>query len=145
MNTVSCIVVVLTGVIPWGCKVQDIIDKGRKAVQVVTSSQRNPLASMLLRGLPGCGKTALAAYIAKSSEFPFVKVISPENMVGFTESAKCAAIKKVFDDAYKSELSCIVVDNIERLLGKSHDHHMIIIKSILIFQIMYQLDQDFLI
>lgn len=107
---------VYNGVIPWGCKVQDIIDKGRKAVQVVTSSQRNPLASMLLRGLPGCGKTALAAYIAKSSEFPFVKVISPENMVGFTESAKCAAIKKVFDDAYKSELSCIVVDNIERLL-----------------------------
>jgi vesicle-fusing ATPase len=37
-------------------------------------------------------------------------------MVGFTESAKCLHIRKFFDDAYRSTLSCIVVDNIERLL-----------------------------
>ncbi len=43
-------------------------------------------------------------------------MISPENMIGFTEGAKCQAVKKVFDDAYKSELSCIVIDDIERLL-----------------------------
>jgi len=36
--------------------------------------------------------------------------------VGFTETAKCMQIRKVFDDAYKSTLSCILVDNIERLL-----------------------------
>ena len=40
--------------------------------------------------------------------------------MGFSESAKCQAIKKVFDDAYKSELSCIVIDDTERLLGKNH-------------------------
>lgn len=68
----------------------------------------------------GCGKTALAAHIARESHFPFVKVVTPENMVGFSESAKCQAIKKVFDDAYKSELSCIVIDDTERLLGKNH-------------------------
>lgn len=84
---------------------------------MVASSQRTPLVSLLLRGDPGCGKTALAAYMAKLSEFPFVKILSPENMVGYNEAAKCAAIKKVFDDAYKSELSCIVIDDIERLLG----------------------------
>ncbi len=39
-------------------------------------------------------------------------------MIGFTEGAKCQAIKKVFDDAYKSELSCIMIDDIERLLGE---------------------------
>lgn len=72
-----------------------------------------------LAGSAGCGKTALAAYIAKESNFPFVKVISPENMVGFGETAKCEVIRKVFDDAYKSELSCIVLDDIEGLLGGS--------------------------
>ncbi|KAJ9581859.1 hypothetical protein L9F63_003790, partial [Diploptera punctata] len=61
-------------------------------------------------------KTALAAQLAKNSDFPFVKVCSPEEMVGFTESAKCLYIRKVFDDAYRSQLSCILVDNIERLL-----------------------------
>ena len=35
------------------------------------------------------------------SGFPFVKICSPDDMVGFTESAKCKAIKKVFDDAYR--------------------------------------------
>ena len=44
-------------------------------------------------------------------------MISPENMIGFSEGAKCQAIKKVFDDAYKSELSCVMIDDIERLLG----------------------------
>ena len=39
-------------------------------------------------------------------------------MIGFAEGAKCGAIKKVFDDAYKSELSCIVVDDLERLFGE---------------------------
>ncbi len=51
------------------------------------------------------------------STYISLQVLSPENMIGFTEGAKCAAIKKVFDDAYKSELSCIIIDDIKRLLG----------------------------
>lgn len=41
-------------------------------------------------------------------------------MVGFSEPQKVAAINKVFADSYKSPLSVIVVDNLERLLGKFH-------------------------
>ena len=39
-------------------------------------------------------------------------------MIGFSKNAKCQAIKEIFDDAYKSELSCIIIDDIERLLGE---------------------------
>lgn len=46
-------------------------------------------------GPPNSGKTALAAEIAKRSDFPFVKVCSPADMVGYTESAKCLTLKKV--------------------------------------------------
>lgn len=46
-------------------------------------------------GPPNSGKTALAAQLAKNSDFPFVKVCSPEEMVGFTESSKCLQIRKV--------------------------------------------------
>ena len=42
-------------------------------------------------------------------------------MVGFNENQKVAAISKVFSDSYKSPLSVVVVDNIERLLG-AYDH-----------------------
>lgn len=74
------------------------------------------MVSVLLEGPPNAGKTALAAQLAKNSDFPFIKICSPEDMVGFNESSKCLQIRKVFDDAYKSTLSCILVDNIERLL-----------------------------
>ena len=37
-------------------------------------------------------------------------------MVGQSEAGKCAKIARIFADSYKSPLSMIVVDNIERLL-----------------------------
>jgi vesicle-fusing ATPase len=59
----------------------------------------------------------LAASIASSSDFPFIKLVSPENMVGYSENAKMNEISKIFNDAYKSPFSVIVIDAIERLLG----------------------------
>ncbi|THF96042.1 hypothetical protein TEA_010809 [Camellia sinensis var. sinensis] len=62
-----------------------------------------------------CGKTAMAATVGIDSDFPYVKIISAETMIGRSESSKCAQIVKVFEDAYKSPLSIIIVDDIERL------------------------------
>ena len=108
------------GIIQWGEQVQDILDIGKESVRVTKESQCMPLVSLLLRGRHGSGKTALAAYMAKLSDITFIKVLSPENMVGFNESAKCLAIKKVFEDAYRSLVSCVVIDDIDRLLGEYH-------------------------
>lgn len=72
-----------------------------------------------MHGIPGSGKTALAATIAQRSAFPFIKLISPANMVGFSEWEKIAYINKVFNDSYKSPMSVVVVDSIERLIGRS--------------------------
>ena len=62
------------------------------------------------------GKTALASTLALNSGFPLIKMISPENMVGFGDIQKLNAINKVFEDSYKSTMSVVVVDDIERLL-----------------------------
>lgn len=104
------------GIINWGTPVSSILEDGMLFIQQARSTEASGLVSVLLEGPPNSGKTALAAQLAKNSDFPFVKVCSPEEMVGFTESAKCLHIRKVFDDAYRSQLSCILVDNIERLL-----------------------------
>lgn len=56
--------------------------------------------------------------MALASDFPFIKIISPESMVGFSEGQKIAQLNKIFTDSYKSPLSVIVVDSIERLLGR---------------------------
>lgn len=53
------------------------------------------LVSVLVEGPPNAGKTALAAQLAKNSDFPFIKICSPDDMVGFSESAKCLQIRKV--------------------------------------------------
>lgn len=104
------------GIIVWGNPVQDILEDGRLLLQQAAGSDGSGLVSIMLEGAPNAGKTALAAQLALNSGFPFVKICSPDDMVGFTESAKCMMIRKIFDDAYRSSNSCIVVDNIERLI-----------------------------
>uniref|UniRef100_A0A673BIS2 Vesicle-fusing ATPase n=1 Tax=Sphaeramia orbicularis TaxID=375764 RepID=A0A673BIS2_9TELE len=104
------------GIIRWGDPVSIILEDGELLVQQTKNSDRTPLVSVLLEGPPNSGKTALAAKISEDSQFPFIKICSPDKMIGHSEIAKCQAIKKIFDDAYKSQLSCVVVDDIERLL-----------------------------
>lgn len=60
---------------------------------------------------------ALAAMSALVSGFPMVRLVSPNDMVGFTEQAKVTALQKAFEDAYKSPAAVLVLDDIERLLG----------------------------
>jgi hypothetical protein len=91
--------------------------EGKLYVEQVRTSDRTHLVSVLMHGPPGSGKSALAASIAMASDFAFVKLISPEAMVGYSELSRIQYISKVFNDSYKSPNSLIVVDNIERLLG----------------------------
>ncbi|XP_019749291.1 vesicle-fusing ATPase-like isoform X2 [Hippocampus comes] len=107
---------IMNGIVRWGDPVLAALEDGELLVQQTKNSEHTPLVSVLLEGPPNSGKTALAAKIAEDSQFPFIKICSPDKMIGHSEIAKCQAIKKIFEDAYKSQLSCIVVDDIERLL-----------------------------
>ncbi|XP_015243660.1 PREDICTED: vesicle-fusing ATPase-like [Cyprinodon variegatus] len=107
---------IMNGIIRWGDPVSAALEDGELLVQQTKNSDRTPLVSVLLEGPPNSGKTALAAKIAEDSQFPFIKICSPDKMIGHSEIAKCQAIKKIFEDAYKSQLSCVLVDDIERLL-----------------------------
>lgn len=107
---------VMNGIIHFNSNVNRILSDGQLFVEQVRKSARTPLVSVLIHGPSGCGKTALAATIAMASDFPFIKLISPDTMVGFSESSKMTAISKVFNDSYRSPYSVIVIDSIERLL-----------------------------
>lgn len=106
----------LHGMVDYGPRYQQIVSSCKTLVRQVENSDNNPLVTALLEGPPGSGKTALASTIALESGFPLVKMVSAESMVGMSEAAKCHAISKIFDDAYKSPLSFIILDEIERLL-----------------------------
>ena len=108
--------VVSNGIMQFAPHIDVILRDGQLRVEQVRTSSRTPLVTALLHGPPGSGKTALAATIAINSGFPFIKLISPENMVGMGDAQKIAYINKVFNDSYKSPLSIIVVDSIEKLI-----------------------------
>lgn len=105
------------GMLHYSETINDILREGELFVKQVSSqNQSTPLLSVLLHGPTGSGKTALASKVAVDSGFPFIKLISPEDMAGFSEAAKVAHIMRVFDSAYKSRTSMVVVDNIEQII-----------------------------
>lgn len=65
----------------------------------------------------GCGKTALTAHLGVESGFPFVKRISADDLLAMGEGGKCGAVTDTFNAAYRSPLSMVIIDDVERVLG----------------------------
>jgi vesicle-fusing ATPase len=103
-------------IIDYGNSYLNINSKLMSLLDQLKNSKSANLMSILLDGVTGTGKTALACDLALKSEFPYVKVISPESLVGLVENGKVGAITKIFEDAYKSPYSIIILDNLERLI-----------------------------
>lgn len=104
------------GIIHFSEAIDGILNEAKLIVKQVQEPDSTPLFSTILYGPPGSGKTALAAKIALDSEYPLIKMCSPDNMIGFNESMKIEHMRRIFDDAYKSPLSVVVIDNIERII-----------------------------
>mmetsp|Transcript_57776 Transcript_57776/g.151953 ORF Transcript_57776/g.151953 Transcript_57776/m.151953 type:complete len:735 (-) Transcript_57776:49-2253(-) len=104
------------GITPYSPEFASILNQGISLVEQVKNSDNSPLLTVLLHGPPGCGKSALSAHLAQRSDYPFVRRVAHENLVGYSEQGKIGAITKIFEDAYKSPLSVIVLDDLERLL-----------------------------
>eukprot|EP00536_Pseudo-nitzschia_multiseries_P005751 jgi/Psemu1/324030/estExt_fgenesh1_pg.C_1120016 len=104
------------GFVPYGSSFDIMMATLGRLVEQVRSSERTPLMSVLLQGPPASGKTAIAAKLAVDSGFPFVRMISADEMIGYSDVSKCQMIHKAFMDSYKSPLSIIFLDDIERLI-----------------------------
>ncbi|GFZ07521.1 AAA-type ATPase family protein [Actinidia rufa] len=111
----------LNGMVDCGSRHEHIYKRTMLLAEQVRVSKGSPLVTCLLEGPSGSGKTAMSATIGIDSDFPYVKIISAESMIGLSESSKCAQIVKVFEDAYKSPLSIIILDDIERYHASSSD------------------------
>ncbi|KAK9705279.1 hypothetical protein RND81_07G044500 [Saponaria officinalis] len=106
----------LNGMVDCGVRHEHIQQRTMLLAEQVKLSKGSPLLTCLLEGPSGSGKTAVAATVGICSDFPYVKIVSAESMIGLSESTKCAHIVKVFEDAYRSPLSVIILDDIERLV-----------------------------
>jgi vesicle-fusing ATPase len=104
------------GFVPYGDSFDLMMGTLERLVEQVRTSDRTPLMSVLLQGPAQSGKTAIAAKLAVDSGFPFVRMISADEMIGYADVSKCQMIHKAFMDSYKSPLSIIFLDDIERLI-----------------------------
>lgn len=102
--------------IRYGEEFERLLKTGQMLVKQVEKSTKTPLLTVLIEGPVGSGKTALAAKLAMDSNFPFAQLVSPDSYVGFSENLKSSRINQVFEDAYRSPISIIILDNLERLL-----------------------------
>jgi len=104
------------GFVDYGDSFGMLMSTMNRLVEQVRSSAKTPLMSVLLEGPAYSGKTAVAAKVAVSSGFPFVRMISADEMIGYSDMSKCQAIHRAFLDSYKSPLSLIFIDDIERII-----------------------------
>jgi vesicle-fusing ATPase len=104
------------GLCSYGPAFEDTWGTLQRLVKQTRNSERTPLLSVLLEGAVSSGKTAIAAKLAAESDFPFIRMISATTMIGFSESRRCSTLLKVFTDSYKSPVSIIFIDDIERII-----------------------------
>ncbi|KAG7109847.1 Vesicular-fusion protein sec18 like [Verticillium longisporum] len=105
------------GIITYSRHIEDIIRTGMGYVNTLKEGQVLDRMSVLFHGPAESGKTAIASHIAMLSEYPFVKLVSPQNLTPFRdEFGKKDYLSKVFADAYKSPLSIVILDNFEQLI-----------------------------
>lgn len=100
----------------YGSQMIDLHKTCLEFIKSVQKSEKTTLLTVLLEGCNGSGKTAIAAKLAMESNFLYVKLISPEMFVGKPDFSKVQEIVKIFEDAYKSSLSLIILDDLERLI-----------------------------
>lgn len=105
------------GIIPYNKKVTEVFHKLQSYVEEVKNSDTERLISILIHGESGVGKTAIASTLALKSEFPFIKMLSAESLVGMSEQGKIASIDNIFRDIYRSPLNVLVIDKIETLIN----------------------------
>ena len=103
------------GIFHFSQTIASILNHGQEYTSQVRSGT-SQLLTVLLHGPKGSGKTALAARIALDSNFPFIKMIRPMDMIGMNELQRVQFLHKVATDAYKSPLNVLVLDNIELLI-----------------------------
>jgi vesicle-fusing ATPase len=105
------------GIIQYNRAMKNIFDRGQSFIDEVRTSETETLISVLIHGASGVGKTAIAATLALNSDFPFIKMLSAESLVGMSEGSKILYIDNVFRDVYKSPLNILVIDKIETLIN----------------------------
>lgn len=82
----------------------------------LAKGEKMPLHSLLVSGSRGSGKTAMVSSAAIKSNYSYIKIIKSIDLVEFNEKEKVTYIINQFKNAYKSEKSLLILENIENII-----------------------------
>lgn len=74
------------------------------------------ITTVLIKGKLGVGKTAFASKLALDLKYPYAKLLASYHLLGMGEQEKVARIAEIFEEAFKSPQSVLVIDDIERII-----------------------------
>lgn len=106
--------------ISWDPMIDIIQQELSEIVELAKSETIGMPYFVLLRGDSNAGLTTIAANMATQTNFPFIQIYSSETADGESEMVRIHHLKKLFQNAARSELSCIVLDDLENVLDYIH-------------------------
>eukprot|EP00949_MAST-11_sp_MAST-11-sp1_P001507 g1507.t1 len=84
-------------------------------------SRASSIASLLLTGADGSGRTTLIEDMVSRMHFDFIRMLRPQSYVGKPYHARIDALVECFADACRSETALLVLDDLE-YLGSREAH-----------------------
>lgn len=79
------------------------------------SEESTGLMCFCISGPPATGLTSFAVSQA-SQRFDYVKTVTAKQFIGKSEDGVCAEIREIFENAYRSRESAIVIDDIDSII-----------------------------
>jgi len=112
------------GFITWSEEVKGLLEECKNLIDQLVASPVLRSLSLLLVGPPGSGKTSITVFLGKMLNIPLVKIILPEEFLGKSDQHVAGELHNIFKDLYRSPVSLLIIDNIERLLSYSDVGHV---------------------
>ncbi len=117
--------------VPFNDAIQGIIESTEEDFLTLQATQGNPTRCILLSGIKGVGKTALAVHLAVNSKAPFVSLITSGDLAGLSESERIHRLDAEFKKTQQSKYSVLVLDNLEGILGATRDGRSYLTQTVL--------------
>lgn len=106
------------GIVDYGQKFIDQKNSLIKFLSGLDTEDGERLMTFCISGEPGTGLTSFAVSMA-NNRFDYIKVVNAKSMVGKSEDAVCQELRNVFEDAYRSRESAIIIDDIDSVIDFS--------------------------
>lgn len=104
------------GMICYGSRYDLIVEECNKLTQSLQNACTSfALTTLCLIGTRSTGKTSVAAMMGLTCAYPFVRMISLDEVLGLSDAACVQVFRTAFADATKSTLSMVILDDIGAL------------------------------